>query len=51
MNQEDPALDPGDSLDEADRSALHQALIESQKDVEAGRLFDAEEVLKELGTL
>ena len=41
-------LDPGDWLDSADRSALHQALLDSQADVEAGRLFDAEEVLREL---
>jgi hypothetical protein len=44
-------LDPGDWLDSEDRAALHQALIDSQADVEAGRLFDAEEVLRELRTL
>jgi len=41
-------LDPGDWLDRTDRAALHQALLASQGDVEAGRLVDAEEVLKEL---
>jgi hypothetical protein len=41
-------LDPGDWLDPEDRAALHQALLASQDDVEAGRLIDAEEVLKEL---
>ncbi|HSG40595.1 MAG TPA: hypothetical protein VLE27_13225 [Thermoanaerobaculia bacterium] len=44
-------LDPGDWLDSADRAALHQALLDSQEDVEAGRLFDAEEVLRELRSL
>lgn len=43
-------LDPGDWLDSADRAALHRALAASQEDVEAGRLFDAEEVLRELQT-
>lgn len=41
-------LDPGDWLDEADRAALHEALRESNVDVAAGRLADAEEILKEL---
>ena len=41
-------LDPGDWLDPVDREALHRALSASQEDVEAGRLFDAEEVLREL---
>jgi predicted outer membrane protein len=41
-------LDPGDWLDPADRAALHQALLASQEDIEAGRLIDAEEVLREL---
>lgn len=44
-------LDPGDWLDADDRAALHQALTASQEDVEAGRLFDAEEVLRELREL
>jgi hypothetical protein len=42
-------LDPGDWLDPADRAALHKALSASQDDVEAGRLFDAEEVLRDCG--
>ena len=41
-------LDPGDWLDPADWDALHRALAASQEDVEAGRLIDAEEVLREL---
>jgi hypothetical protein len=41
-------LDPGDWLDSSDRAALHQALVASQSDIEAGRLIDAEEVLREL---
>ena len=41
-------LDPGDWLDSADRQALHHALVASQEDIEAGRLVDAEEVLREL---
>ena len=43
-------LDPGDWLDAADRAALHRALVASQDDIEAGRLVDAEEVLRELRT-
>jgi hypothetical protein len=41
-------LDPGDWLDEANRAALHKALRESDADVAAGRLIDADEILKEL---
>ena len=41
-------LDPGDWLDEADRAALHEALRESEADVENGRLVDADVILKEL---
>jgi hypothetical protein len=41
-------LDPGDWLDEADRAALHAALGASQSDVEAGRLTEADELLREL---
>lgn len=41
-------LDPGNWLDEADRAALHEALRESDADVAAGRLVDADEILKEL---
>ena len=43
-------LDPGDWLDEADRAALHDALRQSESDVEAGRLVTAEDVLRELRT-
>ena len=35
-------------LEHADQVALHRALAASQKDVENGRLVDAEEVLREL---
>jgi hypothetical protein len=41
-------LDPGDWLDDADRAALHAALAQSHRDVGAGRLIDAAEILKEL---
>jgi hypothetical protein len=41
-------LDPGDWLDDADRAALHAALRDSDADVAAGRLVDADEILKEL---
>ena len=41
-------LDPGDWLDEDDRTALHQALKDSGEDVTAGRLVDADVVLREL---
>lgn len=41
-------LDPGDWLDERERAALHQALRESDADVAAGRLVDADEILREL---
>ena len=41
-------LDPGDWLDDADRQALHNALAESETDIAAGRLVDAEEVLQRL---
>ena len=41
-------LDPGDWLDEADRTALHEALQASNVDVAAGRLVDAEQILREL---
>lgn len=40
-------LDPGDWLDDDDRKALHQALDQSEADVAAGRLVDADVVLKE----
>ena len=41
-------LDPGDWLDDADRAALDAALRESQADIAAGRLVDADEVLRQL---
>ena len=41
-------LDPGDWLDDADRAALHKALRDSDADVAAGRLVDAEELSREL---
>jgi hypothetical protein len=41
-------LDPGDWLDESDRAALHEALRQSDGDVEGGRLLSAEDVLREL---
>lgn len=41
-------LDPGDWLDEEDRAALHQALRDSAEDVKAGRLVDADTILREL---
>jgi hypothetical protein len=37
-----------DWLDDADRAALHAALCDSEADVAAGRLLDAEAVLKDL---
>ena len=42
------ALDPGDWLDEADRASLHKALRDSDADVAAGRLVDAQEILRDL---
>ena len=41
-------LDSGDWLDEADRAALHEAIRESDADVSAGRIVDADEILKEI---
>jgi len=41
-------LDPGDWLDQSERAALHEALRESGADVAAGRLVDAEDILREL---
>jgi hypothetical protein len=41
-------LDPGDWLDDGDRAALHQALRDSDEDVKAGRLVDADAVLRRL---
>jgi hypothetical protein len=41
-------LDPGDWLDDEDREALHRALDASAADIAAGRLVDADVVLKEI---
>jgi hypothetical protein len=41
-------LDPGDWLDESDRAALHAALRESETDIAAGRLVDADESLRQI---
>jgi len=41
-------LDPGDWLDADDRAALHAALRESDADVAAGRLVDADDILRDL---
>jgi hypothetical protein len=41
-------LDPGDWLDERDRTELHKALIDSEEDVKAGRVVDAHAILREL---
>jgi hypothetical protein len=41
-------LDPGDWLDEADRTALHAALMESEADVAAGRFIEASDILDAL---
>ena len=42
------ALDPGDWLDDDDRAGLHQALKDSDADIKAGRLVDADVILREL---
>lgn len=39
-------LDAGDWLDPEERAALHEALRESGADIAAGRLVDAEEILR-----
>jgi hypothetical protein len=41
-------LDPADWLDDEDRAALHGALRASENDVKAGRLVDADAILREL---
>jgi hypothetical protein len=41
-------LDPGDWLDNADRAALHDALRQSDGDLETGRLVSAEDTLRGL---
>lgn len=40
-------LDSGDWLDDASRAALHKALLASEDDIKAGRLIDADVVLRE----
>jgi predicted DNA-binding antitoxin AbrB/MazE fold protein len=40
--------DDDDGLDDAEREELHKVLEQSEKDVKAGRLIDAAEVLKGL---
>jgi hypothetical protein len=46
MSTGGPVVD--EPTDEADRARLHDALLESEGDVEAGRLVSAEDVLREL---
>ena len=41
-------LDPGDWLDENDRALLHDAFRQSEGDIEAGRLVNADDLLREL---
>jgi hypothetical protein len=41
-------LDPGDWLDDGDGAGLHRALSDSDEDVKAGRLLDAEVILRQL---
>ena len=41
-------LDPGDWLDDEQRAALHQALRDSEDDVKAGRVIDADTILREI---
>jgi uncharacterized protein (DUF433 family) len=50
LSEEDvrAALDPGDWLDDEDHAALHTALRDSEDDVKAGRLVDADAILREL---
>ena len=43
-------LDPGDWFGDEDRAALHRALIESDEDVKANRLVDADAILRGLGS-
>lgn len=42
------ALDPGDWLEDEDRRALHEALQQSELDVRAGALVDAETILRRI---
>ena len=41
-------LDPGDRLDDTARAALHNALRESDADVAAGRMVEADQILRQL---
>ena len=41
-------VDISDEMDVADRAELHKLLEQSEADVKADRLIDADEVLKEL---
>lgn len=41
-------VDPEDFMDEGELAALNKVLEESEKDVKAGRLIDAADVLKGL---
>ncbi len=40
--------DPGDDLDDAERTALHEALAKAWESAKAGRSRPAEELIKEL---
>ena len=41
-------VDEGDDLDAEERAALHESIREGIEDMEAGRTFDASEVIAEL---
>ncbi len=43
-------LGPGDWLDDEERAALQNALMESEHDVKAGRVVDAAIVLRQVRT-
>ena len=43
-----PPLDPGDWLDDESRAALHKALLTYEEDIKAGRVVDAELILRDL---
>jgi hypothetical protein len=47
-NDDNVGRDMPDQLDDASRTDLHRALIESESDAQAGRLVDAGDVLREL---
>jgi hypothetical protein len=50
-NDDEVGRDTRDQLDDASRAGLHRALIESERDVQAGRLVDAADVLRQLRQL